>query len=77
MTVVGIVSWLTIFSITALPGDKFINGIICGSAECLASLGSGVLLYLLDDKLAFMGLCAVCFSFNIVYQALGAGFGGI
>lgn len=49
MTFTGVVSWMTIYSITALPGDKFINGIICGTAECLASLSSGLLMKFVND----------------------------
>jgi len=67
MTFTGVVSWMTIYSITALPGDKFINGIICGGAECLASLTSGLLIKLFDDKKSFMGLCAMYFGFQVLY----------
>ncbi len=68
---------MTIYSIAAVPGNKFINGIICGVAESGSSLLSGVLMKYFNDVNASLFLCAVCFCFNIVYYQLGAGSGGV
>lgn len=72
----GFASWLTIYNIAALPGPKLYNGIICGFAESVASLSSGVLLHYMSDVSASLLLCSVCFVFNIIYRLLGAGEAG-
>ena len=30
---VGLVSWMTVYLVTAVPGTKLVNGMICGLAE--------------------------------------------
>ena len=68
---------MTLFSITAMPGSKIYNGMICGFAECIAALSSGVVLKFASDRVAYGIFVFVCISGNILYQYAGAGDGGL
>ena len=43
-------SWLTYYSVTALPGNSLSNGIILGLAELSASFCSGFFLKIMTDR---------------------------
>jgi hypothetical protein len=64
------------FGITALPGNKLINGSVYGIAEAVASFAIGFLCKFAPDNLVFIGLTTVCLISNVAYYFLGGGHGG-
>ena len=52
------VFWLTMLGITSLGGNKFVNGILLGSAEMSAGVFSGCLIYYSSPRIAFQ-TCAI------------------
>lgn len=58
--------WITIYNVTKLGGNKFLNGIILGTAELSAGIFAGFLISKSSPKIAFQ-ICAV---FAIVFNAL-------
>jgi hypothetical protein len=73
---IGIVSWMTLFQMTALEGPKLYNGMVCGSAECIASLLVGVIMMYLNDLHSCFISCLLCFGCNVIYRLMGAGDSG-
>jgi len=45
--------WLIIYSISNLPGNKFVNGIIVGAADASAAIVVGFFLKLMPDFRVF------------------------
>ena len=58
--------WITIFNVTYLEGNKFVNGIILGMAELASGIFCGFLISYTSPKTAFQ-LCAVV---GIVFNAI-------
>ena len=45
--------WITIYNVTYLDGNKFVNGIILGVAELASGIFCGLLISFTSPKLAF------------------------
>lgn len=76
-TKVALCSWLTVYSMAALPGPKLYNGMICGLAEAVSSLVTGLMMkYMTDAQTSFI-MAIMNVVFCILYRLLGAGDGGI
>lgn len=73
---VGLVSWMTIYLVTAVPGTKLVNGMICGFAEGFACLTFGYMLKWISDVRGSIFMILLCGCCNILYKLLGAGEGG-
>jgi hypothetical protein len=77
MGITCVVSYMTVYSITAMNGSKFYNGMICGTGECLAALFCGGTLKFYSDRVSFLIFAFLCLMGNIGYQLSGAGEGGL
>ena len=75
-SLIGIVSWMTLFQMSALDGPKLHNGMVCGAAEASASLLIGLVLMYLNDQYSCYLCCLLCFSCNVIYRLMGAGESG-
>ena len=73
---VGIVSWMTVYLVTAVPGAKLVNGMICGFAEGSACLTFGYLLKWVSDVRGSIFMILLWGGCNILYKLMGAGEGG-
>ena len=62
--------WLTMLNITNLKGNMFVNGIILGSSEMIASALSGLLISLTSAHTAFRSSLLVAVMFNLIFQFL-------
>jgi Na+/melibiose symporter-like transporter len=60
------VYWLTLYSITNLEGNKFVNGLILGIAELTSGIFSGFLIYYTSPKVAFQTCTVLGIVFNSV-----------
>ena len=45
--------WITIYNVTYLDGNKFVNGVILGMAELSSGLFAGILISYTNPALAF------------------------
>ena len=60
--------WLIIYSISNLPGNKFVNGIIVGAADASAAIVVGFFLKLMPDFRVFQIFSALaCVSVMVQY----------
>lgn len=59
--------WLTLFNVTNLEGNKFINGLLLGMAELLSGIFAGIIMSHTDSFRAFQ----VCGVLGIVFNSLG------
>lgn len=58
---------MTYFSITAMEGNSFINGITLGVGEGAGNLMVPFLLKYISDKYVFISGVTVCGIFNIIF----------
>lgn len=69
-------SYLTLFSLTSLPGNKMAAGFLFGLAESCSSVVSGVLCTYLKDKYTMMAAQVLFLtSFSVFYFLCGGQFG--
>lgn len=64
------------FLITANPGSKLVNGMICGCSEIMACFCAGYILRYVSEISACLTYVFMCAGCNILYMMLGAGHGG-
>ena len=62
--------WLSLFNVTNLKGNKFINGLLFGIAETLAGFCAGILIRATSSSTAFQIMGFVCVALSIVNQFL-------
>jgi hypothetical protein len=60
--------WMTLYNVTNLEGDKFLNGLILGLAECFAGIFAGVVITLTSPTIAFQTCCVMAILFNALNQ---------
>jgi len=58
--------WMTLFNVTNVEGNKFINGIILGAAEMSSGILSGFLITYTSASTAFRMLCGVSIVFSAI-----------
>lgn len=62
--------WITIYNVTYLDGNKFVNGIILGIAELLSGVFAGFLISKTSPSIAFHICAALAIAFNAFNQFL-------
>jgi len=62
------VYWLTLYNVTNLEGDKFVNGLILGVSEMLSGIFSGLLITYTSPAFAFQTCCIMGILFNALNQ---------
>ena len=56
--------WLTLYNVTNLPGNKFINGLMLGAAELSSGVFAGMIISKTDSFRAFQicGIMGIAFN---------------
>lgn len=62
---------------TAMEGDKFVNGIICGLGELLSCFFTGIFMRYFMDKFVSLAMTFVCVLFYILFLMSDPTNGGI
>jgi len=60
--------WLTMFNVTNLPGNKFVNGMILGAGECISCYFAGFLISCTNVTRAFQILGFLGIGMNAINQ---------
>ena len=67
-TVVNNCYWITLFNVTYLEGNKFINGLILGISEIISGVFAGILINKTSAAMAFRICAVLSVSFNVLTQ---------
>jgi hypothetical protein len=73
----GFNSYLTMFGMTARPGNKLVNGMIYGFSEAIAAFSIGFVCKYAPDNFVFIGLTSMCLVSNVGYFFMGGSGGAI
>ena len=60
--------WMTLYNVTNLAGDKFVNGLILGIAEVFAGIFAGVVITYTTPIIAFQSCCIMSVLFTALNQ---------
>ena len=60
--------WLTLYNVTSLGGDKFVNGLILGLSEMSSGIFAGLLITYTSPAFAFQTLSVIGILFNALNQ---------
>jgi hypothetical protein len=60
--------WMTLYNVTNLEGDKFVNGLVLGLAEMFAGIFAGFLITYTTPVFAFQTCCVMSILFSALNQ---------